>query len=39
MITLRQIQFALAVERHQHFKRAAQECNISQSALSLASPN
>lgn len=35
MITLRQIQFALAVERHQHFKRAAQECNISQSALSL----
>lgn len=35
MITLRQIQFALAVARHQHFKRAAEECNISQSALSL----
>lgn len=35
MITLRQIQFALAVARHKHFKRAAQECNISQSALSL----
>lgn len=35
MITLRQIQFALAVSRHRHFKRAAEECNISQSALSL----
>lgn len=35
MITLRQIQFALAVARHQHFKRAAEDCNISQSALSL----
>ncbi|MDO4642668.1 MAG: hydrogen peroxide-inducible genes activator [Cardiobacteriaceae bacterium] len=35
MITLRQIQFALAVSRHKHFKRAAEECNISQSALSL----
>lgn len=35
MITLRQIQFALAVARHKHFKRAAEECNISQSALSL----
>lgn len=35
MITLRQIQFALAVARHRHFKRAAEECNISQSALSL----
>lgn len=35
MITLRQIQFALAVDRHHHFKRAAEECNISQSALSL----
>lgn len=35
MITLRQIQFALAVARHHHFKRAAEECNISQSALSL----
>ena len=35
MITLRQIQFALAVARHRHFKRAAEECSISQSALSL----
>lgn len=35
MITLRQIQFALAVARHRHFKRAAEECNVSQSALSL----
>lgn len=35
MITLRQIQFALAVARHKHFKRAADECSISQSALSL----
>ncbi len=35
MITLRQIQFTLAVARHRHFKRAAEECNISQSALSL----
>lgn len=35
MITLRQIQFALSVARHKHFKRAAEECNVSQSALSL----
>lgn len=35
MITLRQIQFALAVSRHHHFKRAADECKVSQSALSL----
>lgn len=35
MITLRQIQFALAVSRHKHFKRAAEECEVSQSALSL----
>lgn len=35
MITLRQIQFALAVARHKHFKKAADECSISQSALSL----
>lgn len=35
MITLRQIQFALAVSRHRHFKRAAEECEVSQSALSL----
>ncbi len=35
MITLRQLEFALAVSKHRHFKRAAEECNISQSALSL----
>lgn len=36
MITLKQIHYALAVERHLHFKKAAEECNISQSALSTA---
>ena len=35
MITFRQLEFALAVAKHKHFKRAAEECNISQSALSL----
>ena len=35
MITLRQLQFALAVKRHKHFKHAAEECQVSQSALSL----
>lgn len=35
MITLRQLEFAIAVAKHKHFKRAAEECNISQSALSL----
>lgn len=36
MVSLRQLHYALAVERHLHFKRAAEECNISQSALSTA---
>jgi LysR family transcriptional regulator, hydrogen peroxide-inducible genes activator len=36
MISLKQIHYALAVERHLHFKRASEECNISQSALSTA---
>ncbi|MEM6582685.1 MAG: LysR substrate-binding domain-containing protein [Pseudomonadota bacterium] len=36
MISLKQIHYALAVERHLHFKRAAEDCNISQSALSTA---
>lgn len=36
MISLKQIHYALAVERHLHFKRAAEECHISQSALSTA---
>lgn len=35
MITLRQLEFALAVAKYKHFKRALEECNISQSALSL----
>lgn len=35
MITLRQLEFALAVAKYKHFKRAAEACNISQSALSL----
>lgn len=35
MITLRQLQFALSVEQHQHFKRAAEECKVTPSALSL----
>lgn len=35
MVTLRQLQFALSVERHQHFKRAAEECKVTPSALSL----
>jgi LysR family hydrogen peroxide-inducible transcriptional activator len=36
MISLKQVHYALAVERHLHFKRAAEACNISQSALSTA---
>jgi LysR family hydrogen peroxide-inducible transcriptional activator len=36
MISLKQIHYALAVERHLHFRRAAEDCNISQSALSTA---
>jgi LysR family hydrogen peroxide-inducible transcriptional activator len=36
MISLKQVHFALAVERHLHFRRAAEACNISQSALSTA---
>lgn len=35
MVTLRQLEFALAVGKHLHFKQAASACNISQSALSL----
>ena len=35
MITLRQLEFSLAVAKYRHFKRAAEACNISQSALSL----
>ena len=36
MISLKQVHYALAVERHLHFRRAAEECNISQSAMSSA---
>jgi LysR family hydrogen peroxide-inducible transcriptional activator len=36
MISLKQIHYALAVERSLHFKKAAEQCNISQSALSTA---
>ncbi|MDH3429612.1 MAG: hydrogen peroxide-inducible genes activator [Gammaproteobacteria bacterium] len=36
MISLKQVHYALAVERHLHFRRAAEECNISQSTLSTA---
>jgi len=36
MISLKQISYALAVEKTLHFKKAAEACNISQSALSTA---
>lgn len=36
MISLKQIRYALAVERSLHFKKAAEACSISQSALSTA---
>lgn len=36
MISTRQLSYALAVERTLHFKKAAQLCHISQSALSTA---
>ena len=36
MISLKQIRYALAVEKHLHFNKAAEECAISQSALSTA---
>lgn len=36
MISLKQIQYALAVEKTLHFKRAADYCNVSQSTLSTA---
>lgn len=36
MISLKQVHYALAVERNLHFRRAAEECSISQSALSTA---
>jgi len=36
MISLRQLNYALAVEKHLHFRKAAEECSVSQSALSTA---
>ncbi len=34
--TLRQLRYFLALTRHKHFGRAAGECNVSQSAFSIA---
>jgi len=36
MISLKQIHYALAVAQTKHFRRAAEQCNVSQSALSTA---
>ena len=36
MISLKQLTYALAIEEHMHFKRAAEACSISQSTLSTA---
>ena len=36
MISLKQLSYALAVDKTRHFKKAADECAISQSALSTA---
>ena len=36
MISLKQIQYALSVEQTLHFKKAAELCSVSQSALSTA---
>lgn len=36
MISLKQLNYALAVDKHRHFKKAAEECAVSQSALSTA---
>ncbi len=36
MISIKQLKYALAVEKTLHFKKAAEQCHISQSALSTA---
>ncbi|MEH6446155.1 MAG: LysR substrate-binding domain-containing protein [Oceanospirillaceae bacterium] len=36
MISLKQLHYALAIEKTLHFKKAAMACNVSQSALSTA---
>jgi LysR family hydrogen peroxide-inducible transcriptional activator len=35
MITLKQLRYFAALARHRHFRRAAEECHVSQPALSL----
>jgi LysR family hydrogen peroxide-inducible transcriptional activator len=36
MISIKQLHYALAIEKALHFKKAAEACNVSQSALSTA---
>jgi LysR family hydrogen peroxide-inducible transcriptional activator len=36
MVSLKQLHYALAIEKTLHFKKAAEACNVSQSALSTA---
>ncbi|WP_339721903.1 hydrogen peroxide-inducible genes activator [uncultured Paraglaciecola sp.] len=36
MVSLKQLKYALAIEKTRHFKKAAEACNVSQSALSTA---
>ena len=36
MVSIKQLQYALAIEKTLHFKKAAEACNVSQSALSTA---
>ncbi|RBP53349.1 hydrogen peroxide-inducible genes activator [Arenicella xantha] len=36
MISFKQIRYALAIQKHLHFRNAAEECAVSQSALSTA---
>ena len=36
MVSIKQLYYALAVEKYLHFKKAAESCNVSQSALSTA---
>ncbi|NOX91622.1 MAG: hydrogen peroxide-inducible genes activator [Gammaproteobacteria bacterium] len=36
MITIKQLNYALAVDKTRHFKQAAERCSVSQSALSTA---
>ena len=35
MITLRQLRYLTSLARHRHFGRAAQDCAVSQPALSM----